>query len=62
MSSSLYPPSEKVKKALLWVSEMVTRDPDASRKKLLQEAEIRFDLSPADCTFLEKNFSSSKTQ
>jgi hypothetical protein len=60
MSYSLHPPSEKVKKALIWISEMVSQEPDAPRKKLLQQAEVRFDLSPADCAFLEKNFSSSK--
>lgn len=57
--TSLYPHSEKVKKALLWLSENLEKRPTATREKLLQEAEIRFDLCPADCAFLDKNFSAA---
>ncbi len=57
MTSPLNSPSDKVRKALIWVSEMLKQDTSLSRQKLLQQAEIRFDLSPADCSFLDKNFS-----
>ncbi|MBM9511615.1 hypothetical protein [Desulfogranum marinum] len=60
-NTSLYSRSDKIKKALLWLSETQEKKPGAKRQKLLQEAEIRFDLSPADCTFLDKNFSSSES-
>jgi len=55
--SSLYSNSDKVKKALIWLSEAIEQQGQEKREKLLQEAQIRFDLSPADCVFLNKNFS-----
>lgn len=55
-STPLSTPSDKVKKALIWLSEETENRPDASRLTLLREAEIRFDLCPAECTFLDKNF------
>jgi hypothetical protein len=58
-NNSLYSSSDKIKKALVWLSEAQGQKPGARREQLLQEAEIRFDLSPADCAFLNKNFSSS---
>ncbi len=57
--SSLYSNSDKVKKALVWLSEAVGQQGQEKRTPLLQEAVIRFDLSPADCAFLEKNFSAT---
>ncbi len=58
-NASLYSRSDKIKKALVWLSEAQEQKTGVKREKLLQEAEIRFDLSPADCAFLDKNFSSS---
>jgi hypothetical protein len=49
--------SDKVKKALLWMSEELFNSPQKKRAAVLREAEIRFDLSPAECEFLTKNFS-----
>ena len=49
--------SDKVKKALLWMSEELFNSPQKKRATVLREAEIRFDLSPAECEFLTKNFS-----
>ena len=60
-NTSLYSRSDKIKKALVWLSETQEQKPGTSREKLLREAEIRFDLSPADCTFLDKNFSKSES-
>lgn len=57
--STLYSNSDKVKKALLWLSEAIEKQGQDKRGKLLREAEIRFDLSPADCAFLDKNFSAT---
>ncbi|WP_035246088.1 hypothetical protein [Desulfogranum mediterraneum] len=56
-NSSLYPHSDKIKKALVWICETLEDKPQLSRKEAIQQAVIRFDLSPADSTFLEKNFS-----
>ncbi|HIJ91070.1 MAG: hypothetical protein OEV89_10245 [Desulfobulbaceae bacterium] len=48
--------SDKVKKAICWMSEELLNNPEKKRDVVLKEAEIRFDLSPAECEFLSKNF------
>ncbi|MFA7347759.1 MAG: hypothetical protein WCZ86_08365 [Desulfurivibrionaceae bacterium] len=50
---------EKVKKAIRWMSEELLNNPQKKRDTVIREAEIRFDLSPAECEFLTKNFSES---
>ena len=49
--------SDKLKKAITWVSETLQDNPELNRNTLLNEALVRFDLSPADCEFLLKHFS-----
>ncbi|MCX5863998.1 MAG: hypothetical protein NTW42_02860 [Deltaproteobacteria bacterium] len=49
--------SDKMKKALRWMSEEMLSNPQKKRDTVIKEAEIRFDLSPAECEFLTKNFS-----
>ncbi len=51
--------SDKVKKALCWMSEELLNHPLKKRDAVIREAEIRFDLSPAECEFLSKNFGGS---
>ncbi len=51
--------SDKMKKALRWLSEEMLSNPQKKRDTVIKEAEIRFDLSPAECEFLTKNFSGS---
>jgi hypothetical protein len=51
--------SDKVKKAICWLSEELLNHPRKKREKVIREAEIRFDLSPAECEFLSKNFGES---
>ena len=48
---------DKVKKALSWMSEELLNNPGKKRETVIREAEIRFDLSPAECEFMTKNFS-----
>jgi len=50
---------DKVKKALRWMSEELLHNPQKKRDSVIREAEIRFDLSPAECEFLSKNFGES---
>ena len=50
---------DKVKKALRWMSEELLHNPQKKRSAVIKDAEIRFDLSPAECEFLTKNFSES---
>ncbi len=52
-------PGDKMKRAIRWLSETVQQHPHRSRRQIIEEAQIRFDLSPAECTFLEKNFDKS---
>jgi len=51
--------SDKMKKALRWMSEEMLTSPQKKRGAVIKEAEIRFDLSPVECEFLSKNFGES---
>lgn len=55
--SPLTSQSQNVKKALIWLSETLQEHPEKTRSTVLEEATIRFDLSPAECAFVNKNFS-----
>lgn len=48
--------SAKLKKAIGWISETVIEHPEKSRKEIIVEAELRFDLNPRECEFLNSNF------
>lgn len=50
------PCGEKMKKAIRWMSDTLLTHPDKNRREVIREAEIRFDLSPVECEFLDKNF------
>ncbi len=56
MTTETSRPGEKIKKVLEWVKETLDAHPEKSRKDLFKEAEIRFDLTPKDCEFINKNF------
>ena len=55
-------PGDKIKKALTLLAQKLEVNPDADRKKLLNEVEIRFDLTPKECEFLHRNFSEIDTK
>jgi len=55
-TENIQPTGEKVKKALRWISETIQNHPEKKRGAVIKEAEIRFDLSPAECKFLDNNF------
>ena len=55
-ADDIRPSGEKVRKALKWMSEMIEEHPGKSREQILRDAEIRFDLSPSECEFLDNNF------
>ena len=50
---------DKLKKAIQYFSELVDAHPEKSRLELLQKVELQFDLSPADCEFLNKHLAGS---
>lgn len=43
---------EALRRALRWLSERRQEDPKAPRVKLIEEAALRFDLTPAEADFL----------
>lgn len=55
-AASIPPPSEKLRKAIIWISEETLHRPEKARAKILKEAELRFDLNPLECDFLDKKF------
>ena len=52
----IQPPGEKLRKAIKWLGEMAQSDSGQTRRQLLEQAEIRFNLSPRECEFLNENF------
>ena len=43
---------ESLRRALRWLSERRLEEPKAPRLKLIEEAALRFDLTPAEADFL----------
>jgi hypothetical protein len=48
--------SANLKKAVCWIGETVKEHPEKSREGIISEAEMRFDLTPRECEFLNQNF------
>jgi hypothetical protein len=55
-SSYLKSTSTNLQKAVAWIGETLHQHPDKQRAKVLAEAGLRFDLTPAECDFLKRNF------
>jgi len=55
-TEDLKPKGEKLRNAVRWISEVIKEDPQKDRKVVICEAEIRFDLSPKECEFLNRKF------
>ena len=52
MATGIVPEGDGLKKALRWLSERRREDASAPRAQLIQEAGLRFDLTPAELQFL----------
>jgi hypothetical protein len=50
------PGGEGIRGALKWLSERRQEDPAAPRMKLIEEAALRFDLTPIEADFLARNW------
>ena len=50
----ILPAGDKMKKTLCWISEMLKNHPEKGRQQIISEAEIRFDLSPKECDFVDR--------
>jgi len=53
--ATIHPPGDKLQKALREFSELLLKHPEKSRSQLLQDVEIKFDLSPKECDFFKRN-------
>lgn len=47
---------DKKKQALAELADLIKKHPEKSRKALLQQVEIKYDLTPKECEFLNNNF------
>lgn len=56
MGSEVPSTHDKMKKVLQWVGEELKEHPEKTRKKVFEEAEFKFDLSPQECEFLNNHF------
>jgi hypothetical protein len=54
--ATIKPQSEALRQAIKWLAAMQKTHPEKNRQEIIREAEIRFNLSPRDCEFLDKNF------
>jgi hypothetical protein len=54
--ATIMPEGESIRKAVKWVDESRQSDPGKSMPGLIQEACVKFDLSPLEAEFLQKFF------
>ncbi len=55
MASQL-PEGEEIRRAIKWISELRESQPDRKLSKLVEEAALKFDLSPQQTDFLYSFF------
>ena len=53
-AEEILPSGDKMKKTLCCISEMLKTHPEKSRQQIISEAELRFDLSPKECDFIDR--------
>ena len=58
--ATIQPEGEQIRKAVQWISEEKQVSPDKSHLKLLEEASIKFNLSPVEEEYLAKITKSGK--
>jgi hypothetical protein len=59
--TTVMPEGEAIRKAVKWISAHIEENPSVSFQKLVQEAVLRFDLSPKETEFLMEFYRRSKT-
>ena len=52
----ILPEGDGIRRALRWLSERRLEDPGAGRLKLIDEAALRFDLTPLEVSFLTEQW------
>lgn len=51
---SIMPQGEDIRRAVKWISEMRKAEPETSDKDLIEQACLKFNLSPLDAAYLER--------
>jgi len=59
--TAISPEGESIRKAVKWISGELQEDANKSLLKLVNEAVLRFDLSPKDSVFLTEFYRKGKT-
>ncbi len=54
---AMHPSGDKMKKAIKEFSELLLESQEKNRWQLLQQVELKYDLSPQECEFLNSHFS-----
>ena len=60
--TTIMPEGEAVRKAVKWISDELKEDPGHSLHKLVNNAILRFDLSPKESEFLAEFYRKAKTE
>ncbi len=60
--TTVIPQSESLKRAVIWVSDYLKQDPDHEKFAVIQDAVLRFDLSPKDEQFLYNFYRPSESK
>ncbi len=58
--TTVIPEGDAVRKAVKWISENLKDDPDQSIQKLINEADLRFNLAPKDAEYLMNFYRTDK--
>ncbi len=56
----MIPENEQIRKAVKWISAQLQENPAANKLPLINEAAIRFDLSPQETQFLYNFYQDTK--
>jgi len=59
MGQNILPRSAALRRAVRWLSEQRTEAPDVNVPALVEQASLRFDLSPLEAKFLSDQFGRS---
>ena len=57
--TTVQPAGEELRKAVKWISEARQDEPDKKLPKLIEEACMRFDLTPVDAEWLQRTLTES---
>ena len=52
--TTVQPEGDLIRKAVKWISDELQDHPDEKRNKLLEQASVKFNLSPKDFEYLQK--------